>query len=97
LRRSGERSIEEIDVVGGRESRATVVGECRWQSQTMKKDVLDDLIQFKMPALEQSGVDTASARVVLFSKSGFSKGLVDQAERLANVKLVDLEVLAKEM
>ena len=63
----------------------------------MKKDVLDDLIQFKMPALEQSGVDTASARVVLFSKSGFSKGLVDQAERLANVKLVDLEVLAKEM
>jgi uncharacterized protein len=95
LRRSGARSTEEIDVVGGRGSKAAVIGECRWQSLTMKKEVLDDLIEFKIPALMQSGVDTDAAKIALFSKSGFSRGLIDEASRLGNVELVDLKRLAK--
>ncbi len=93
LRRAGTRSTEEIDVVGGRGSVATVVGECRWQSKAMGREVLDDLLEYKVPALAQSGVDTASTRIVLFSRSGFRRGLVDEAERRGDVELVDLRAL----
>ena len=81
-------------MLGGRGSRAAVIGECRWQSQAMKNEVLDDLLRFKIPTLAQSGIDTGGAEIVLFSKSGFTPGLQQEAERLGNVVL-DLETLAE--
>lgn len=94
LRRSGARMTEEIHVVGGSGSKATVIGECRWRSQAMKKEVLDQLVEFKIPALAQTDVDTGEARIVLFSKSGFTESLRNEAERRGDVTLVDLEGLA---
>jgi uncharacterized protein len=94
LRRAGTRSTEEIDVVGGRGSVVTVIGECRWQSQPMRREVLEDLLDYKVPALAQTGVDTSSAQIVLFSKSGFRQGLVDEGGRRGNVELVELGMLS---
>jgi hypothetical protein len=93
LRRAKTRTSEEIDVVGGRGSAATVIGECRWQNQPMGRQVLTDLLELKIPALAQTGVDTGSARIVLFSRRGFRPDLTKEAARHGNVDLVDLDTL----
>jgi AAA+ ATPase superfamily predicted ATPase len=96
LRKAGTRSTEEIDVVGGRGSTVTVVGECRWQNQPIGRKLLTDILEYKLPALGQTRVDTSSTRIVLFSKSGFRQGLKDEAFRRGDVELVDLEALLDE-
>lgn len=96
LRRAGIRSTEEIDVVGARGSTATVVGECRWQSQPVGRQLLTDILEYKLPALAQTKVDTSSTRIVLFSKSGFKQGLKDEALRRGDVELVTLDRLLGE-
>jgi len=98
LRRTGARSSEEIDIVGAHRRRATVVGEVKWTGHPMGAQVLSDLEQYKIPALEQSGVDVRGAEIVLFSRSGFAPGLKSESARQPNdrkVRLVTLpEILA---
>ncbi|HWP62755.1 MAG TPA: ATP-binding protein [Candidatus Binatia bacterium] len=96
LRRRKVRSNEEIDVVGARGDVVTVVGECRWQSRPMGRDVLRDLVEYKLPALGQTGVDVSGAAIVLFSRAGFRKELVAEAARRGDVRLVDLATLLEE-
>ncbi len=81
--RGGERTSEEIDVVGRRRGRVTVVGECKWTSGPMTAKVLDDLERFKLPALRQDGLRVASPvrQILLFSKSGFKPNLTDACRR----------------
>ncbi len=92
LRRSGERGSEEIDIVGAAARRITVVGECRWQNRAMPRKVLDDLREYKLPALAQVGVDVSRAEIVLFSRRGFTAELQKQAKQW-NVKLVGVDEL----
>ena len=89
LRRQGSRSSEEIDVVGMHGGAATVVGEATWTRTRMPKSVLDDLRTFKIPALQQAGVDVSSASFVLLSRSGFMPALVREASA-SEVRLVNL-------
>lgn len=96
LRKAGSRSTEEIDVVGARGSIVTVVGECRWQSQPVGRQLLTEILEYKLPALAQMKVDTSSTQIVLFSKSGFKKGLKDEALRRGDVDLVALDRLLEE-
>lgn len=96
LRRAKLRSNEEIDIVGARGDLVTVVGECRWQRRPMGSDVLRDLVDYKLPALAQTGVDVSRATIVLFSRAGFRKELVDEAARRGDVHLVDLPMLLSE-
>lgn len=71
---------------------ATVVGECKWTARPMRRGVLDDLVERKLPALAQAGVDVGRAQVVLFSRSGFAPELRSAAgERGA--RLVELDEL----
>lgn|SRR5487761_2637 len=99
LRRTGERTSEEIDVVGAHRQRAVVIGEAKWTGQPMGIQVLRDLEQYKIPALEQSGVDAKAVEIVLFSRSGFAPAL--QAESAAQttqrrIRLVSIsEILAR--
>lgn len=93
LRRAKVRLTEEIDVVGARGDRVTVVGECRWQGRQMSRRVLTDLLQYKIPALQQAGADTASADILLFSRGGFRRELREEAERRKDLRLVDLQTL----
>lgn len=96
LRRAKVRLTEEIDVVGARGSKVTVVGECRWQNQQMSRQMLSDILDYKLPALAQTGVDTGSVTFVLFSKSGFRKELAEEVSRRGDVELVDLQRLLGE-
>src|SRR5215472_3984338 len=92
LRRRRLATTEEIDVVAAAGRTVTVVGECWWTAQPMRRAVLDDLVERKLPALAQAGVDVRRAQVVLFSRSGFAPEL-RSAAREQGARLVDLEEL----
>lgn len=93
LRRQGERSTEEIDVVAtAGNGVVNVVGECKWSRRLMKPEVLDDLERYKLPAMRQAGVRLSAGgpAIYLFSRSGFSKDLRVRAEERPDISLVDL-------
>lgn len=90
-RRSGERSSEEIDIVGTARSRVTIVGEVKWTNKVMSTDVLDDLDRYKIPALEQTRLRmAANPTVLLLSRAGYSAALQRRAEADPRVALVDV-------
>lgn len=98
LRRSGERSTEEIDVVGTARMRVTLVGEVKWTSKPVSERILSDLIDYKIPALEQDGFRLSNEIVtVLFSRSGYSAGLRDRAEDDPRLVLVDVHEMLSTM
>jgi hypothetical protein len=72
----------------------SVVGECKWTAQPMRRSVLDDLLERKLPALAQVGVDVSGAEVVLFSRSGFTPDLRSAAAE-RGARLVDLDQLVE--
>lgn len=93
LRRAGVRTTEEIDVVGARGDRVIVAGECRWQRRRIGVEVLTELLEYKLPALAQAGVDVRGARIVLFARSGFRRDLLEAASARDDLTLVDLDTL----
>jgi AAA+ ATPase superfamily predicted ATPase len=94
LRRSGERSEEEIDVVGVQRSRVSVVGECKWTTGRMKASVLASIEAYKLPALRQAGIKlTAEPQILLFSRAGFTASLEALAARRDDLRLVGLDEL----
>ncbi len=95
LRRSGQRQTEEIDVVGLRRGVVTVVGECKWTAKQMTVQTFEDLKTFKLSAMRQAKVRFAGEGplVLLFSKSGFTRSLVELAAEHEDVRLVWLDEL----
>lgn len=93
-RRSGERSTEEIDLVGTARNRVTVVGEARWTNRMMGLDILSDLETFKIPALAQDGLTiTENLSIVLYSRSGYTTSLREHAHDNPNIDLVDVNAM----
>ena len=92
LRRQRLATTEEIDIVAVSGRAVTVVGECKWTAQPMRRAVLDDLLERKVPALAQVGVDVSGARVALFSRSGFAPDL-RAAATARGARLVGLDEL----
>lgn len=91
-RGDGTRSSEEIDVVGLRRGTATLVGEAKWTTAPMRRAVVVDLEKYKIPALRQSGIKVASQlQIILWSKSGYSDGLIELAAADERLELVDVE------
>ncbi len=92
LRRSGERSSEEIDVVGLARGRVSVIGEVKWTAKPLGPAILRDLEEFKVPALTQSGFKLAGeVTTVLFSKSGYTDVLRERANAGEHLMLVDVD------
>ena len=63
----------------------------------MTKQVLDDLLTFKLPALLQEGrltVPKEGLRILLFARSGFDRALKASAASDGRVGLVTVEALA---
>lgn len=96
LRRTNERSTEEIDIVGMRGKQVVLIGEVRWRSDPMDVGVLGELERFKVPALAQvPGVKVGRPIIVLVSRSGFTPGLVNAAQGHGRIVLVDPETLVQ--
>jgi uncharacterized protein len=98
-RRARSRSAEELDVVGLSRASVAVVGECKWTNDMMALDVLDDLDEFKVPAMREDRIRfvRGGPQIVLFSKSGFKKALVDRAAERDDVTLVSVEQLVRDL
>ena len=95
-RRTKARLSEEVDVVGAQRRNLRVVGECKWTSSAMPKQVLDDLRAYKIPAIAQERrlkVPAAGPRILLFARSGFAPELQQAAAGDENLTLVGLDEL----
>lgn len=94
LRRDGIRSTEEIDIVGASRKRVTILGEVKWTSKKMTEKVLRDLETYKLPALQQAGFKLAHQPViVLYSRSGYSAGLLDRVATEDHLNAVDVKTM----
>jgi AAA+ ATPase superfamily predicted ATPase len=94
-RRARTRMNEEIDVVAAQHSNLKIVGECKWTAGKMPKGVLDELREFKLPAVAEEGrLRVAGAPLILlFAKNGFSDALIREAQADEGVELIDLATL----
>lgn len=95
LRAKHERVTEEIDVVGLRGGRVSVVGECKWTAKPISASLLEEIEKHKLPALRQSGakVRKDGPLIALFSRSGFTDGLRAAAREREQLRLVEIEEL----
>lgn len=95
-RRAKTRLTEEVDVVAAKHRNLRIVGECKWTAGAMPKAVLDDLRDYKIPAIAQEkrlNASTAGPDVLLFARSGFDAQLEAEARDDPRVTLVDLDTL----
>jgi hypothetical protein len=95
LRAKHERETDEIDIVGLRRGRVSVVGECKWTSRPISTALLDEIERYKLPALLQNGLKTSKEGplIVLFARSGFTERLEEIAEERELLRLVSLDEL----
>ncbi len=95
-RQDGSRMVEEIDVVGTRQGRVEVLGECKWTNAKLGFGVLRDLEEYKLPALRKDGGRIAKdVRIALFSKAGFKQSVLDAAAERTDIDLIDLGELER--
>ena len=91
LRRTGERTTEEIDAVGSARNRVVVVAEAKWTNRPLDAVIVTDIERYKIPALRQSGLKVADRPlIVLFSRSGYSTRLHELARDAEHITLVDV-------
>lgn len=93
FRVAGDRTREEIDVVGLARGRVGLVGEVRWRGKPMDVGVLGDLERFKLPALRRAATVAARPRVLLVSRAGFTDGLRGAAAGDPRIRLLELDEL----
>jgi hypothetical protein len=85
------RTSEEIDVVGIGPRGVAVIGECRWRREPMDVHVLDEVREFKLPAVRQSGARVDNdLQILLFARAGYTPKLKASAAESGNVRLVEL-------
>lgn len=95
LRRTGQRTTEEIDIVGLTDSRVTVMGECRWRNKAMDGNILKEIEDYKLPALRQAGYQLdEDLQLLLFSRSGYSSAVREAASENERIQLVGIAALA---
>ena len=78
------RTQEEIDIMGTDKDSA-LFGECKWTNDKVDLGVLETLVE------RSSLFHFGKIHFYLFSKSGFTKGCIDRAKEMGNVKLVSYE------
>lgn len=79
---------EEIDLVA-KDGKDYIFGECKWRNEKLDLPVLREL---KAKA-DIFGTNRNSAYYVIFSKSGFTKAVINEAKSDSNIMLVDLKEL----
>ena len=92
------RSTQEIDAVGIAAKKVILVGEAKWTNGQLSPDVINDLIQFKLPALTDAGFRSAeSCEIVITSRAGFSQSVMKSAEENSRIRLVEAQDLLREV
>ncbi|MBD5631611.1 MAG: ATP-binding protein [Clostridia bacterium] len=76
------RKQTEIDIMGEQDKNTVLFGECKWTNEKVDASVLETLVRRS----QMFHYDTIW--LYLFAKSGFTKGCVEAADKMENVKLV---------
>lgn len=77
-----QKSQAEIDIMGEQDSDSALFAECKWRNEKVDLDILETLIgRSKLFRYKK-------VHYYLFSKSGFTKGCMEQAKEMGNVTLV---------
>lgn len=72
----------EIDIMGEQDKDTALFAECKWTNEKVGLNILETLL--KRSELFSYG----NVHLYLFSKSGFTKGCIDEANKMGNVTLV---------
>ena len=80
-----EKSRTEIDVMGEQDRDTAIFGECKWTNEKVDLGVLETLVK------RSRLFSYKKVYYYLFSKTGFTTGCVDEAEKRGNVILVSYE------
>ena len=79
------RKQTEIDIMGEQDKETALFGECKWTNERVDTGVLETLVK------RSRMFRYTKISLFLFAKSGFTKGCMDLAKDLGNVKLVTYE------
>ena len=77
-----EKCQAEIDIMGAQDRDIALFAECKWTNERVDLSVLETL------AARSRLFSYKNVHLYLFSKSGFTKGCIDEANRMGNVTLV---------
>jgi len=81
----------QIDIMGTADNKTALFCECKWTNDNVDTGVLDTLISRSML------FQYTNIHLYLFSKTGFTKGCIDKANKMGNVKLVTFDDMINEM
>lgn len=85
------RSQTEIDIMGEQDKDTALFGECKWTNEKVDAGVLETLVK-RSRIFHYSKV-----QLYLFAKTGFTKGCVETAAEMGNVKLVTYKNLLEKI
>lgn len=77
-----EKSQAEIDIIGEQDKATALFGECKWTNDKVDIGILETLVK------RSRLFSYKKIYFYLFSKSGFTKGCIDEAKKMGNVTLV---------
>lgn len=85
------RKQTEIDIMGEQDKNTVLFGECKWTNEKVDAGVLETLVRRS----QMFRYDTIW--LYLFAKNGFTKGCVEAADQMGNVKLVAYRDILEEV
>ncbi len=77
-----EKCQTEIDIMGEQDKDTALFAECKWTNEKVDLSVLETL------AKRSELFSYKNTHLYLFSRSGFTKGCIDEANKMGNVTLV---------
>lgn len=78
-----EKKQTEIDIMGEQDKNTALFAECKWTNEKVDLGVLETLIK------RSNLFPYKTKHYYLFSKSGFTKGCIDEANKMGNVSLIE--------
>lgn len=78
-----EKCQAEIDIMGEQDKDTALFAECKWTNEKVDLGVLETLVKRSRLFYYKT------VHFYLFSKSGFTKGCMDEAEKMGNVTLIN--------
>ena len=80
-----EKCQAEIDIMGEQDKDTALFAECKWTNEKVDLNILETL------AKRSRLFSYKNIYLYLFSKSGFTKGCIEEAKKMGNVMLVSYE------
>lgn len=84
-----EKCQTEIDIMGEQDKNTALFAECKWTNEKVNQSVLETLVK------RSKLFSYKYIHLYLFSKSGFTQGCIDQANKIGNVTLVSYTDIAE--